>query len=146
MGNSATHKLPSFFNSIIDMMQYQPSVIAFNFFQRSAEQGYPPAVTNLGICYENGEGCEKDITMAKKCFEESAERNNASANFFLGKYYLQQANISKKHEDYAEAARFFRTAIDLDADTREAYYYLGFLFQNGFGVDRDYKTALTYYK
>ena len=49
-------------------------------------------------------------------------------------------------EDYADAARFFRTAIDLDADVREAYYYLGFLFQNGFGVTADYKTALTYYK
>ena len=120
--------------------------IAFNYFKRAAEQGNPSAITNLGICYQNGEGVAKDVTKAKKCFEESAATGNASANFFLGKYFMSQGNQTKKHEDYSQAAFYFRQAIQFDTDAKEAYYYLGFLFQNGFGVDKDYKTALTYYK
>jgi hypothetical protein len=104
------------------------------------------AITNLGICYQSGQGVIQDITKAHQCFEQSAKKGNAQANFFLGEYYMQQGNQSKRHEDYAQAAAYFRQAIQFDPSQSQAYYDLAFMFQNGFGVDRDQKTAQFYYK
>ena len=33
---------------------------AFGWFNKAAERGFTRAITNLGICYELGCGCEKD--------------------------------------------------------------------------------------
>ena len=41
---------------------------AVDWFQKAGEQKYATALTNLGICYEKGEGVEKDKSKAKKCF------------------------------------------------------------------------------
>ena len=60
------------FKSVLDIEMNNTKEIAFNYFKRAANQGNPSAITNLGICYQNGEGVPKDITKAKQCFEESA--------------------------------------------------------------------------
>ena len=66
--------------------------------------------------------------------------------FHLGYYTLDNATRTDDEDQYAEAADLFREAISLDPEYEEAYYYMGFLFENGLGVDRDMKTAFRFYR
>lgn len=59
---------------------------------------------------------------------------------------MDNATRTNDEEQYAEAADLFREAISLDPEYAEAYYYMGFLFENGLGVDRDMKTAFRFYR
>ena len=42
--------------NVIDMEHSTSKEIAFEYFKRAADQGCTAAYTNLGICYQNGEG------------------------------------------------------------------------------------------
>jgi TPR repeat protein len=66
--------------------------------------------------------------------------------FHLGYYTMDEASKTNEEERYAEAAELFRDALAVDPEYVEAYYYMGFLFENGLGVDRDMKTAFRYYR
>ena len=47
---------------------------AVKWYRRVAEQGNARAQYNLGICYERGEGVEKDMTEAVKWYRKAEER------------------------------------------------------------------------
>lgn len=59
---------------------------------------------------------------------------------------MEEASRANDQEKYAEAADMFREALSIDPDYAEAYYYLGFLYENGFGVDHDMKAAFRSYR
>jgi len=42
----------------------QDDVVAFNWFTRAAESGYPPAQYSLGVMYSKGRGVTKDYIKA----------------------------------------------------------------------------------
>ena len=52
---------------------------AFKWFTKSAAQGDTDAITNLGECYEKGEGVMKDIPEAFKLYAKAAEKGDAEA-------------------------------------------------------------------
>jgi TPR repeat protein len=76
----------------IDMDHSTSKEIAFEYFRRSADQGCIAAFTNLGICYQNGEGTRQDLIKAMKNFEISCEEGDANACYLLGMYYLRQGS------------------------------------------------------
>jgi len=119
---------------------------AFQYFKLAADQGYPKAFTNLGICYEKGKAVPKDLLKALEFYKIAAELRDVDGIFHLGYYTLDNATRTNDEEQYAEAADLFREAISLDPEYAEAYYYMGFLFENGLGVDRDMKTAFRFYR
>jgi TPR repeat protein len=45
----------------------------FRFAEKSAAQGERDAFVMLGFCYQHGEGCEKNVGMAKDCYSIAAE-------------------------------------------------------------------------
>lgn len=45
----------------------------FVLFSKAAEQGDPNGFINLGMCYQQGFGCEKDMEEAFNCFKSAAE-------------------------------------------------------------------------
>ena len=49
-----------------------------------AEQGDATAQYNLGVCYANGKGVEKDAEEAVKWYHKAAEQGNARAQYNLG--------------------------------------------------------------
>jgi len=53
---------------------------------------------------------------------------------------------SNGNEDYFKAIELLRKATSLDKNNGEAFYYQGFLYQYGYGVDQDFKSAFTHYK
>ena len=61
---------------------------AFEYFARSAQQGYAPAQYRLGVAYANGDGTAKDLTKAVEWYEKSAAQGYASAQRSLALIYL----------------------------------------------------------
>ena len=51
--------------------------------QRMAEEGYPAAQYNFGICHLQGEGVLKDMTKAMSWFQQAAENGLPEAQYNL---------------------------------------------------------------
>ena len=59
-----------------------------------AEQGDADAQYNLGWCYANGEGVEKDFTQAVAWWHKAAEQGHAVAQYNMGVcYYKEKENF-----------------------------------------------------
>jgi TPR repeat protein len=52
---------------------------AVKWYKKAAAQGEMCAQSNLGNCYERGEGVKKDIPEALKWYGKAAEQGNAEA-------------------------------------------------------------------
>ena len=76
-----------------------------------AEKGDAEAQYNLGHCYYNGEGVEKDFAQAAKWYRKAAEQNHASAQNNLGVRYANGQGVEK---DYAEAYAWYNLASKTD--------------------------------
>ena len=118
---------------------------AFELYEKSADLGYVKGLTNLGICYLKGIGVPKDTVNAKKLFKEASLQKDPDAMFYIAYFKLKGASLNVNDEEYFEAADQLRYVIGADNSNSDAYYYLGYLYENGFGVDQDYKTASFYY-
>jgi TPR repeat protein len=119
---------------------------AVNLFKESRRLGCTEASNNLGMCYEQGTGVERDMKEALECYMEAATQGYSQGMFNVGYLHLCRAKTSKLNEDYEKAAHWFRVAIVKDPSLRDAYFYLGVLFEKGLGVDCDYHNAFGYYK
>ena len=115
-------------------------------FKKSRELGCARAANNLGMCYEQGAGVEKDFEQAFVCYKEAADKGYAQGMFNLGYLYLRKAKANKLMEYYEKAAHWLRCAINADNQLVDGYFYLGFLFEKGLGVDHDFQTAFNYYR
>jgi len=51
---------------------------------------YVRAQNNLGHCYLNGFGVEKNVIKAVELFQKAAEQGNANAQYQLENYYNKQ--------------------------------------------------------
>lgn len=128
-----------------NMTKSQLEKEAFDLYERSAKLGYVKGLTNLGICYLKGIGVLKDTVNAKKLFKEGAIQKDPDAMFYLAYFKLKGASMNANDEEYFEAADQLRYVTSVDKNNSDAYYYLGYLYENGFGVDQDYKTSTFYY-
>ena len=59
---------------------------------------------------------------------------------------MQEAGRTDEQDKYIEAADLFRETVSKDPEYADAFFYLGFLFEHGLGVELDKKTALNYYQ
>ena len=78
---------------------------ALVWLRKSAYQGYAPAMCDLGICYENGEGVKQDFKEAVRWVRKSAELGWAMGEYQLAFYYYHGAGIPKDMEKAAEWSR-----------------------------------------
>ena len=77
-------------------------------FRAAAEPGFPPAQYNLGICFLNGNGVDKDPVQAVKWFALSAEKGYASAMVALASAYTQ--GTGGLPQSYTKAAEWLYKA------------------------------------
>lgn len=82
---------------------------AFEYFQKSANQGYYRAEFILGYMYDQGKGVEKNIQRAIQWYEKSANQGNPYAYYNLGTMYLNGKEVKK---DYQKAVEFFKKSIN----------------------------------
>jgi uncharacterized protein len=92
----------------------------------AAQHGVPEGQYALGTLCANGRGVAQDNAQAVKWWKAAAAQGYAPAQILLGKLYVAGAGVPR---DYAEAMRNFRSA-----DTPQAWYQLGRLYQQGLGV------------
>jgi TPR repeat protein len=141
--------------------------------QEAAEQGDVEAQYELGICYGNGDGVEKDYAKAVYWWRHAAERGHAKAQYNLGIFYYQGMGVEKNEEeglkwlrkaaeqgeqwaiqmlhsietgynDPAQEAERCRVAAE-DGNP-VAQFALGGLYYNGDGVEQDASEAVKWYR
>mmetsp|Transcript_7202 Transcript_7202/g.6476 ORF Transcript_7202/g.6476 Transcript_7202/m.6476 type:complete len:442 (-) Transcript_7202:327-1652(-) len=119
---------------------------AFECFREAANQGYIKAYTSLGICYETGRGAPKNLEKALEYYKLSSEAGDPDGLYHLAYFKMEEA--AREDNDtakYEEAVELFREVKFKDPKNGDAYYYLGFFYESGFGVERDMETAFGYY-
>ena len=77
-------------------------VEAVKWYRKAAEQNYAEAQFNLGYCYEDGLGVQKDEVEAVKWYHKAAELNLALAQLNLGSCYTHGQGVQK---DEVEAVK-----------------------------------------
>lgn len=83
----------------------------FTYFNRAAAQNDANGYINLGACYLNGFGCDRDLRMAFRCFMEAAKQGhpegmeNLSAAYELGHGVEKDIEQSAIWRMRAKAAR-----------------------------------------
>ena len=92
-------------------------VKAFEGYKAKAAQGDIQAQSNLGYCYDNGEGVAKDEVEAVKWYRKAADQGNTMAQFNLGYCYANGYGVAK---DEIEAYAYWNLAGITDEDARKS--------------------------
>src|SRR6266540_1931365 len=82
----------SFNLDIVMMLELELKLIKeghLSFINIAAEKGHKIAQYNLGRCYQNGMGIEKDEIKAFEYYKKSAEKGYVEAQFQLGCCYYE---------------------------------------------------------
>ena len=109
---------------------------AIKWYIMAAEQGYSEAQYNLGNCYANQYGVNREIERnyveAVKWYHKAAEQGNARAQFNLGVCYTNGWGIDKNN---CEAIKWYRKAAE--QGIAKAQFKLGKCYKNGDGVKQN---------
>ena len=105
---------------------------ALDTYARAAELGHVPALTSLGVLYQQGIGAEVDYPRAAKLFEQAIAAGDIRALNNLGLLYVRGHGVE---QDYDRAAKLFQTAAQ--AGNRPAMRNLAVMYENGFGVEQN---------
>jgi TPR repeat protein len=98
---------------------------------------YDDACLAVGDMYEKGEDLPRDYRLAAAWYRKAGERGHNQAQISL-------ALLSIAAKDYGEARRWCERAAK--GKYSPAYFCLGYLHQNGFGVAQDSKEAFRWYQ
>jgi uncharacterized protein len=129
--------MPQDYQSVIGRVEQ-----AMSWYRKSAEQGFAPAETNLGILLETGGRVARDYKEAATWYRKAADQGNAAAQFNLGEiYYVGRGDDIAR--DYKEAATWFRLSAEQGNPGAEVAY--GRMFEYGQGMVIDYVQAYKWY-
>ncbi len=146
---------------------------ALDWFQKGGDAGNSDAINKLGEIYYNGYGVTPNLNKAFEYFEKGAAKNNKISQSWVAYCYHYGKGVTK---NLTEARRWYQKAIDngdvysihnmalsyyeegayitalswfqkgADKNYSTSIYYLGFIYENGYGVTADYTKATTYYQ
>ena len=102
---------------------------AVKMFNGAAQKGHAEGQLNLGICYYNGYGVDKNLGEAIKWWHKAAEQGHPKAQFLLGDIYSSGEEITANHK---EAAKWMEKAAK--QGNVSAQHYLAIVFRYGHGV------------
>ena len=108
---------------------------------RSANHFYPPAVSNLGVFYDIGEGVTKDMKKAVELYQLASEMNFAPAMCNLGICVFKGQGTAKNLE---RAVSLFQKSHSLGFIP--AATNLGYCYEKGQGVPINKSEAMKLYK
>ena len=109
---------------------------AFKWFLKAAKQGLAEAQFNVGICYGEGEGIEKDEKKAFVWFSKAAEQSYDKAQYNVGVCYKNGEGIEK---DEKKAFEWYLKAAE--QGSAEAQLVVGESYLLSKGVDSDFSLA-----
>ena len=78
-------------------------------YRRAADQGYVPAITEVGLAFLHGRGVKQDIGRAKQFLERAGEAGEVNAQYTLGRMYERGIGAKK---DPVKALKWFILAAE----------------------------------
>lgn len=93
--------------------------VALQWFARAAKQGHAQATSNMAVCYQFGQGCKKDSTLAVQLYDKSILRGNDE--------------VIMLHEKESDKGVLFSSI------------YLAHCYKDGVGVKKNIKKQAQYY-
>lgn len=112
---------------------------ALRWYKAAAEGGQPGSWCDVGRCYMEGIGTEKDQTYAVQCFEKEIPSGNIGSYNYLGKAYFFGRGVA---QDYAKAFQLLSYAYN--KGSKWGVFYLGKCYFYGLGTPQDYSRALQF--
>ena len=128
---------------LFESLNIQPKKITtfwVEIVKKAAEKGEASAMFNLGLCYKNGIGVEKNLMEAVKWFKKAAEKGEASAMYNLGLCYHYGKGVRKNK---MEAVKWYRQAAD--KGIVHAMKNLGLCYKYGTGVRKNKMEAVKWF-
>ena len=128
---------------------------AVQWYAKAAAQGHAGAELNLGNMYAHGIGVPRDMAKARQLFQAAADQGFAPAQTALAKLdgpapaavpgtdLFQQAVALYNSGDHAGAAVLVRQAAEAGNPT--ATYEMGYMYENGDGLQQDAAQAARWY-
>lgn len=113
---------------------------AAHWYEKSADAGDTLGMWALGLAYRYGDGVSRDLARARSWLEKAADGGEARAQADLA-LMLQ---LSGTRESMAKAAEWYRKAAA--QGVLLAQNNLADMYENGFGVQRDYGQAINLYR
>ena len=80
------------------------------FLKQAAQLGNAKALCTLGLCYQKGQGVEKNPAIAVDLYKKAAEKNNKAAFYYLGLCYEKGIGVEK---DLSQARNYLKKAAEL---------------------------------
>jgi len=115
---------------------------AYEWFSKSADQGYGASRYELGKMFADGNGVRQNYYTAAKWYRLAATfNNNADAQFRLGELHFNGRGVE---HDYGKAIAYYTKAAG--QGHAAAQYLLGAVYQEGWGVSKDLITAYMWLK
>lgn len=131
---------------------------AYNYYSENAEKGDYEIKCNLGVMYKKGKGVKRDYQKALYWFNKAAEEGYEKAKFQIGHMYeygegVKQSYI-KAFDNYLETENYsgyIRNNINryksiAEKGDGEFQYKLGLIYEKGFGVTKNSKSAVYWYE
>ena len=112
----------------------------FEQLAEKANSGDIEAQYEVAMMYLKGRGVRKNSQQARKWLSKAAEQNDARAITRLGIVNYKGEGGSR---DYTRALGLFNRVADTSV---LAQYYLGEIYANGAGVEKDYLVAIQWYQ
>lgn len=109
----------------------------FNYLLTSAELGYPPAQTQVGLCYQTGEGVEKNREESVKWISKAAENKDPLGLALLG--YMYDDGVGVK-QDLKKAVDLINESAELGLS--ESQFYMALAYDQGRGVKKNTQSVL----
>ena len=106
--------------------------------KRLADEGFSPALVELGDKYEfGGGGIEVDLTTAAGWYKKSVEAiDDVRSHIGLARIYLQSKEL-----DPDRSLSFYHLKVLADTDIIAGWFGLGLAYQHGIGTDVDLDAA-----
>lgn len=116
--------------------QNSQSKEAFQWINKSAQQGYPEAENTMGVYYLQGKVVDKDYAQAVQWFAKAAAQGNTNGETNLGLSYLYgSGNMANK----SEGIRLLKKAVEKNQPL--AQLHLGQSYMKGNGVRTNLREA-----
>ncbi|WP_313232613.1 MobP3 family relaxase [Tissierella praeacuta] len=115
----------------------------------SADEGYKFAEYSLGGLYYRGQGVEQSYEKAFDLYLKSAKQSFPYAEFELAKMYRDGIGTDRNEE---ESNKYFSSAfigfkkLEKKNHDDKIQYRLGWMLQNGIGIEKDIREAKQYYE
>ena len=130
---------------------------AKEWYEKGVEAGSIIAMTNIGQLYQYGNGVSKNASTAIAWYQKAVDGGDYNAMLNLGNMYNWGGWNINLPRNYDKAADYFERAAELRPSDWEWFesgiksknvtcaYTLGYIYENGLGVEKDYEKALDCY-